>query len=206
VSHNDLDIIALVAKQVASLKHQLADLERQPGPQGAAGLSVRGDIGEKGNTGAKGEPGQPGQKGDAGPKGNPGLQGEKGNTGDVGPAPKHEWCGTKLRFEKPDGTWGKLVDLKGDKGDQTQARLVAPLFSTPVPLPTSNSARLTGPSFTYNDQGDLVRVDYDDARYKTFEYAGGELTSVTFFDFDATYQKTLIYSAGRLTDVVETTL
>lgn len=37
----------------------------------------------------------------------------KGDKGDKGDIPKHEWKGTKLRFEKPNGGWGKWVDLKG---------------------------------------------------------------------------------------------
>ena len=31
--------------------------------------------------------------------------------------PDHEWSGTKLRFQKPDGEWGKFVQLRGPKGD-----------------------------------------------------------------------------------------
>jgi hypothetical protein len=34
-----------------------------------------------------------------------------------GPAPAHRWVGTSLQFQNPDGTWGDLVDLKGDKGE-----------------------------------------------------------------------------------------
>lgn len=30
--------------------------------------------------------------------------------------PDHQWKGTKLRFQKPDGDWGKFTDLKGDPG------------------------------------------------------------------------------------------
>lgn len=36
--------------------------------------------------------------------------------GEQGEIPKHQWSGTKLRFENPDGTWGKWVDLKGPRG------------------------------------------------------------------------------------------
>jgi len=32
--------------------------------------------------------------------------------------PKHEWNGTMLRFENPDGSWGQFVDLKGDRGEK----------------------------------------------------------------------------------------
>lgn len=38
------------------------------------------------------------------------TQGEKGN------APAHQWDGTSLQFENPDGTWGSLVNLKGEQG------------------------------------------------------------------------------------------
>jgi trimeric autotransporter adhesin len=34
-----------------------------------------------------------------------------------GDKPDHEWSSTSLRFEKPDGSWGSYVNLKGDKGD-----------------------------------------------------------------------------------------
>jgi len=53
---------------------------------------------------AKGEPGQPGEKGD------------KGDKGEKGDKPAHQWQGTMLRFERPDGTWGRFVDLQGPKG------------------------------------------------------------------------------------------
>lgn len=43
-------------------------------------------------------------------------QDAKGKDGAVGPKPDHEWKGTRLRFEKPDGKWGKFVDIKGDPG------------------------------------------------------------------------------------------
>lgn len=42
------------------------------------------------------------------------LQGPKGDTG---PMPGHEWDGTRIRFQLPDGTWGAWVDIKGRDGD-----------------------------------------------------------------------------------------
>jgi len=36
--------------------------------------------------------------------------------GDKGDTPNHKWKGTKLAFEKPDGKFGKFVDLKGKDG------------------------------------------------------------------------------------------
>lgn len=88
------------------------------GPQGFRGL--QGDTGPRGQNGATGEQGIQGIQGDAGIQGvagADGAQGPKGDKGDTGPAPKHEWQGTKLRFQRPDGKWGKLTDLKGPKGD-----------------------------------------------------------------------------------------
>lgn len=36
--------------------------------------------------------------------------------GKPGKMPDHEWDGTKIRFENPDGTWGEWVDVKGNPG------------------------------------------------------------------------------------------
>ena len=49
-------------------------------------------------------------------QGEPGVPGAQGERGDTGPMPDHEWRGTQLRFEKPDGTWGDFVELRGPKG------------------------------------------------------------------------------------------
>jgi len=85
----------------------------------------------------RGEPGKPGLKGKDGKNGKDGVNGkdghspiagidyllpEKGEIGPIGPVgergpmPKHEWSGTKVRFENPDGTWGKWVDIRGPSG------------------------------------------------------------------------------------------
>lgn len=48
-----------------------------------------------------------------GPRGSDGKQGPPGPKGD---APDHRWVGTALQFERPDGEWGDLVDLRGPKG------------------------------------------------------------------------------------------
>ena len=74
--------------------------------------------GPKGEKGEKGDQGEKGEKGDKGEKGEKGDKGEKGEKGDTGPMPGHEWQGTALRFQEPDGTWPSTwVDLKGDPGD-----------------------------------------------------------------------------------------
>jgi hypothetical protein len=36
--------------------------------------------------------------------------------GPKGDPPKHEWDGSELRFENPDGTWGEWTNLRGPRG------------------------------------------------------------------------------------------
>jgi len=69
--------------------------------------SLRGDKGERGSDGINGKDGQQGQRGPQGPQ---------GPTGPAGPMPNHEWKGTELRFELPDGSWGQYVNLQGPAG------------------------------------------------------------------------------------------
>ncbi len=65
-----------------------------------------------------GPQGEQGPKGDKGDPGEQGIQGEQGPKGDKGDKPAHEWDGTSVRFENPDGSWGDLVELQGPKGDK----------------------------------------------------------------------------------------
>lgn len=74
---------------------------------------VESPLIQRGEKGEKGDPG----KAIEGPRGPQGPQGERGP---VGPMPAHEWQGTALRFEKPDGEWGPAVNLKGEKGEAGQ--------------------------------------------------------------------------------------
>lgn len=59
-----------------------------------------------------------GPEGPQGPQGERGPRGPEGPQGPIGPMPDHQWAGTSLRFEEPDGTWGKYVDLRGPAGVQ----------------------------------------------------------------------------------------
>jgi len=71
---------------------------------------------EKDLTGPQGEQGTPGPMGPVGPRGPRGIEGPQGPEGPMGPMPDHQWDGTRLRFEEPDGGWGKYVDLRGPQG------------------------------------------------------------------------------------------
>lgn len=120
-------LLALCAKRINELQFAFAKLSKQPGPQGE-----RGEVGPAGKDGARGERGEKGERGDVGERGPAGEigpagrdgargpvgpRGPAGKDGERGPMPDHEWSGTKLRFQKPDGEWGKFVQLRGPKGD-----------------------------------------------------------------------------------------
>lgn len=119
-----------------------------PGPRGKAG--PEGARGPQGPAGPEGPPGPPGPQGDPGPEGPqgpqgvegpagppgrpgiagaPGLQGAqgpegprgaRGDTGPIGPMPRHEWDGTRLRFEIAPNQWGAFTDLQGPPGKNGQ--------------------------------------------------------------------------------------
>lgn len=95
--------LLLMVRRIKGLEAAQAELAKQPGLDGPVG--AMGPIGPSGPAGQNGKPGARGESG------------AKGDTGERGPMPDHEWKGTRLRFQKPDGNWGKLVDLKGKQGD-----------------------------------------------------------------------------------------
>ena len=138
-------LLAAVTERVVATEAKIRNVSKQIGPQGERGpqgeTGERGPQGERGSHGERGIQGPRGVQGERGVQGPQGVQGiqgeigergaqgergihgvqgatgEQGPKGDTGPAPEHQWQGTKLRFKKPDGKWGKSVDLKGDKGD-----------------------------------------------------------------------------------------
>lgn len=124
---NELNLIAVIAKSLADLKASFRTLSKQEGPPGPKG--DKGDPGEPGPQGPPGQPGTPGKDGRDGIKGKDGkngadgkdgrdgIDGKDGEKGDKGDPPEHKWDGTQLAFRQPNGTWGKKVDLRGQKGD-----------------------------------------------------------------------------------------
>jgi PKD repeat protein len=91
-----------------------------PGPQGPQGKpgpeGPQGPAGRDGVDGAPGPAGADGALGARGPIGPRGYNGVEGVQGPMGPMPDHQWDGTRLRFEEPDGSWGKYTDLQGPRG------------------------------------------------------------------------------------------
>ncbi len=91
--------------------YQVAVLQGFAGSQVAWLASLKGEQGIQGATGAQGIQGIQGVQGLTGAVGPQGVQGLKGDK------PAHNWLGTLVRFENPDGSPGNYVDLKGEKGD-----------------------------------------------------------------------------------------
>ena len=90
-----------------------------------------------------------GPRGPTGAEGAIGPQGEQGEQGEKGDIPPHEWNGTHLRFQNPDGSWGEYTDIpegaagpqgdqgpqgeQGPQGDRGDEGPVGPPGSAPVP-------------------------------------------------------------------------
>lgn len=91
--------------------------EGPPGRPGLDGIDgAVGPIGPTGELGPEGKRGKRGYKGDQGRQGEVGPAGPPGPKGDPGPIPRHKWEGTRLAFEKPNGEFGRSVELRGPPG------------------------------------------------------------------------------------------
>lgn len=138
------------------------------------------------------------------------VQQAKGKDGDPGPKgdkPDHEWQGTQLRFERPDGSWGELVDLRGPKGAKGSRGASVAIGGQQVALPAlpapPGTAAPKSPTLAYT--GDLLTgITYADGSTKALAYdADARLVQVDFGHI----RKTLSYDpSGRLAQVLETTV
>jgi hypothetical protein len=91
-------------------------VQGEQGPQGVPG--VQGAQGPQGPQGAQGPQGPQGVQGSQGPQGVQGPQGAQGLQGPMGLSPAHQWFGTLLRFQNPDGSWGNYTNVQGPQGIQ----------------------------------------------------------------------------------------
>ena len=178
-----------------------SELEFLRGPEGKKGDSV---TGERGPVGPEGPPGQDGKdgkdgvkgldgldgiKGAKGTDGLPGIQGTLGNIGAIGPAPKHEWKNTSLRFQTTPEEWGKFVDLKGDKGDLNNTNYYpggsgSPAFKAVTVNRDVNdlitSVVQGNKTWTITRDGsDCITSVTDGATTRTLAYTNNKVTSVT---------------------------
>jgi ribosomal protein L35AE/L33A len=114
------------------------------GKNGLNGIDgIDGKDGADGQDGADGRDGVDGKDGKDGRAGYDGLS-IKGDKGDI---PKHEWQGTKLKFELPDGNWGKAVDLAGKDGI---GRFLGGSTGVQRLTSTGNTVQITNDGTTFN--------------------------------------------------------
>lgn len=102
---------AKVARMQREVDDILKKLKKNPPKDGKTG-----ERGRPGAPGRQGKPGRDGRDGRDGEDGRDGVDGKDGKDGKNGSIPDHEWDGTKIRFENPDGTWGEWVDIRGPQG------------------------------------------------------------------------------------------
>lgn len=68
----------------------------------------------------------------------------------------------------------------------------------------SGNSTLTGPSFTYNGDGTINTITYDDGSVKTFSYLSGKLAQTVLVIFGgATITKTFNYTGDQLDSIDE---
>jgi hypothetical protein len=176
----------------------------------------------------KGEQGPKGEMGPQGPAGRDGKDGVDGQDGATGPMPNHQWDGKRIRFEKPDGTWGAWIDLTGTMAPVSSGgggSLSIQKFYDGVALfpPTGKTQILyfdtsTDPYGVYiwegsqyqqvgggeGGGGSSVKKSFETvaknlrAEDATLSYTGSDLTSVEYANG---VTKTLQYTNGDLTQI-----
>jgi hypothetical protein len=227
----DPKTLLLIRNAEQRLRAEVDAVSKLPGPKGDKGDAIKGERGEpgprgergdagesiRGLPGAKGERGDPGPKGDSikGERGEPGprgalgrsIQGKPGPAGPPGPKgdmPRHRWKDTSLQFEHPNGKWGMLVDLKGEKG--TPGQIVQRFVGGGGGGGGGSAApTLKNPVFTYT-AGVLTSIAYDGSNSKALTYNGdGTLNTLATTISGTTTTKTMAYNAdGTLASVTET--
>jgi hypothetical protein len=115
--------------------------------------------------------------------------------------PRHRWKDTSLQFEHPNGKWGRLVDLKGEKG--TPGQIVQRFVGGGGGGGGSAAPTLKNPAFTYA-AGVLASIAYDNGS-KVLAYSGdGTLNTVVTTINGQDTTKTLAYNLdGSLASVTE---
>lgn len=240
MASNDSKLIGALFDIVNKLRGEVSTAVKQVGPKGDKGdrgeRGERGAAGPVGPRGPAGPAGIDGEQGDTGPRGATGIQGANGadgEPGDIGPMPKHEWDGTKLRFQLSSKRWGKWVDLKGKgsggivvaPGAPGANGLTGPAGPT-GPTGATGATGATGPTGptgppppsypgkTITVAGGVVTdvYLYSDAaktilaEHRVLNRTADVLTTIQFYNGAATLVKTrtLTYTSGLVTGVVDT--
>ena len=215
MNSNDRGILTLLAKAVRDLREQFAALSREPGPPGKDGAPGKDGVDGKDGMGIRGLAGPAGPRGPRGPVGPPGKDGADGERG---PMPDHQWKGTRLRFQKPDGGWGKYTDLKGERGPAGATGVAIGGGGgsgwSPSGLPAASNAQppLRRELLYAAEKLSEVRIYQDGAtlsEVRQLAYDGhGRLASITYRDGSmvVTHTRTLGYDGtGLLSAITDTT-
>ena len=210
---NDRGILTLLAKAVRDLREQFAALSREPGPPGKDGAPGKDGVDGKDGIGIRGLAGADGRDGAPGKPGRDGAPGKDGERGPMGPMPKHEWQGTKLRFQQTSGKWGKWTDLQGKPGKAGSGGGGGSGWS-PSGLPAASNAQppLRRELLYTAEKLSEVRIYQDGAtlsEVRQLAYDGhGRLASITYRDGSmvVTHTRTLGYDGtGLLSAITDTT-
>lgn len=134
-------IVEKRTKEVDALLKQIKENPAKNGEQGP-----EGKMGPRGLPGERGAQGPVGPIGPEGPEGAQGPMGFTGPKGPIGEIPDHEWRGTFIRFQKPNGDWGDFVNLQGSPAEGIEYG--SPMGGGPVDpgitVRTSNGTRFEG--------------------------------------------------------------
>jgi hypothetical protein len=143
VDSNDTALLAVIAKKLRELRADFVGLSRQTGPAGEIGArgeqGPAGRDGKDGRDGAPGAVGKDGARGERGPAGRDGKDGKDGEQGPVGPMPRHQWQGTKLRFQQTDNRWGKWTELRAPAAAASGAYVSGPAAFSPSIVPVAQT-------------------------------------------------------------------
>ena len=215
---NDTALLAVIAKKLRELRADFVGLSKQPGPAGRDGKNGADGVGIAGRDGLDGKDGERGPAGPAGPRGPVGPPGKDGADGERGPLPDHQWKGTRLRFQKPDGGWGKYIDLKGERGPAGATGVAIGGGGgsgwSPSGLPAASNAQppLRRELLYAAEKLSEVRIYQDGAtlsEVRQLAYDGhGRLASITYRDGSmvVTHTRTLGYDGtGLLSAITDTT-
>ena len=195
------------------------------GAQGPQGATIRGPRGLTGKQGIRGLQGPQGDRGEQGPKGEDGRSIEKasitedgrllirysdGELVSVGRVQinvenHYEGGGSGL----PTGHFA-LYDAEFNNDNElilicnNGKRINAGAPATPVvPDPVDPDSLEPNPTFTYDANSNISRIDYSNGRYKTFTYdANNNLEELVYYKVETTLTRTYNYDAqGRLTSI-----
>ena len=194
------------------------------GAQGPQGATIRGPRGLPGKQGLRGLQGPSGERGEQGPKGDDGRSIEKASITEDGRllirysdgelvsvgrvqvnVENHYEGGSGLppgHFALYDAEFNEDNELILVCNNGKRINAGAPVIPS-VPDPIDPESLELNPTFTYDADNNISRIDYSNGRYKIFTYdANGNLEELVYYKIDTTLTRTYNYDAqGRLTSI-----